>query len=84
MRPPHDYFNRPLDELSKYLTLDNDCEKIAEDINKIFKKDNIFCYLFPHRIFDVKGFLAKFNDNEIFILFFEYKDYNGNFFDIFG
>lgn len=85
LRPPHECFNGPLETLSTYFSLDDDCEEIAAEINRVFfKKDDILCYIFPHRIFDVKGFLVKFYKNKTIVLFFEYKDYNGNFFDIFG
>ena len=52
LKPPHNYFNKILQELSQYKTLDIDYIEIEKEINEKFKKENLFCYIFPHRIFD--------------------------------
>lgn len=42
-----------------YPSLDEDYLDIEKDINECFKEEGLRCYLFPHRVFDVKGFIVK-------------------------
>lgn len=83
LRPPHQYFNEVFNYLSDYYSLDEDYEEIMEDINNKFKNQNIYCFIFPHRVFDIKGFLIKIEKEQTYLLFFDYKDYNGNLFELF-
>lgn len=83
LRPPHQYFNDVFEYLSDYYSLDDDYKEIMEEINNKFKDQNIYCFLFPHRVFDIKGFLIKIEEKQTYLLFFDYKDYNGNLFDLF-
>lgn len=75
LRKPYDIFNEVLQYISLYYSLDEDREEIIKDINDLFKEQNIYCYIFERRIFDVKGVLFFKGKDEDIMLFFGFKDF---------
>lgn len=61
-----------------YPNLDDSYINIEEDINDCFKEQGFLFYIFPHRIFDVKGFIIKKEENESTILLFGFENNTQN------
>lgn len=74
LMPPYDIFNTILFYLSLNSTLDGASQQIANDINVKFGPKGFFCCIFPHSIFDVKGFLVYTQNEKEIILLFSFKD----------
>lgn len=72
--PPYDSFNEILFYISINSTLDGIPNEIATDININFKDKGFYCHIFPHAIFDVKGFITYTTETNETILLFGFKD----------
>lgn len=72
LEPPHDVFNEALDYLRTYQTLDDKREEINQALENDFP--GVYGYIFPHRIYDIKGFLTSKVEDDDVIFFFGFKD----------
>lgn len=72
LKEPYDIFNEPLYQLAMYPSLNQIEAEVADEINDIF--EDFFCLIFPHQIFDVKGLLVSYKDDDPILMFFGFKD----------
>ena len=78
LQEPYDCFNEVLHYLCLFPNLDERTEQLMEDINECFKEQGITCHILPHKIFDVKGFLIRKEDNSQTIMLFGFQEDNQN------
>ena len=75
---PLDIFNDAVHYLENYTSLDDDCEggtaEIERKINQFLNKNNIYCGIFPKKIFDIKGFLIHKGKEYDWLIFFGFQE----------
>lgn len=71
-------FNKAISYIESYMTLDDELNpNITEQINEKINGEGVFCYIFPRKIFDVKGFLLYSPEEEnedVYLMFFGFKE----------
>ena len=79
LQPPYDDFNEILHYLSLFPNLDERTTEIMKDINDCFEEKHFYCHIFPHKIFDVKGFITYKKDEKLIIMMFGFQENNQSF-----
>ena len=75
LKPPYDIFNEAFDHLCIWNTLDRNEAEAMDRLNEAFEEDGIFTFIFPRKIFDVKGFFYKEGKDECILMFFGFNNY---------
>ena len=73
LKAPYDVFNEAFDHLYIWNTLDKNEIECMEKINEEFKDEEVFCFVFPRKIFDVKGFFYKEEEDSCLLMFFGFN-----------
>ena len=77
LQPPYDCFNEILHYLCLFPNLNDNRERIEADINDCFEEQGFYCYIFPHKVFDIKGLIIHKNEeNDSVLMFFGFKENN--------
>lgn len=74
LQPPYDVFNGIVAALSEYDSLDDNTPFILKELEDEFASSGFFVHIFPHRIYDVKGFLTLQTPEQSFLLFFGFEE----------
>ena len=73
LKPPYDVFNEAFDMLYIWNTLDKNEVEVVEKFNEEFGSRGIFTFVFPRKIFDVKGFFYKELEDSCLLMFFGFN-----------
>ena len=72
--PPYDIFNDIMQALSEYDSLDDNTPLILKELEDKFASSGFFVHIFPHYIYDVKGFLTFQTPEHSYLMFFGFKE----------
>ena len=76
LAPPYDIFNDIMKALSEYDSLDDNTPLILKELEDKFSSSGFFVHIFPHYIYDVKGFLIFQAPEHSYLMFFGFKENN--------
>ncbi len=76
LAPPYDIFNDIMKALSEYDSLDDNTSLILKELEDEFASSGFFVHIFPHYIYDVKGFLVFQAPEHSYLMFFGFKENN--------
>ena len=76
LAPPYDIFNDIMQALSEYDSLDDNTHLILKELEDKFASSGFFVHIFPHYIYDVKGFLTFQTPEHSYLMFFGFKENN--------